>query len=57
MTTSQRRMAVAMGTQQSHVSDMESGRYGFSIDTMERYANALGYVVVYDLIAPDELEA
>lgn len=55
-TTSQREMARAMGTQQSHVSDMESGRHGISLDSLERYANALGYVVVYDLKLPEELE-
>jgi transcriptional regulator with XRE-family HTH domain len=59
-TTSQRKMAMLMDTSQSHVSEMESdvlGRKdGPGIEILERYANALGYVIRYDLVTPEELE-
>lgn len=58
---SQREMARRMGTQQSHISDLESGATdrvdGVGVEILERYANALGYVVRYELMLVEELEA
>jgi transcriptional regulator with XRE-family HTH domain len=56
----QREMAQRMGTTQSHVSELESGAKnrvdGPGIEILERYANALGYVIVYDLKRVEEME-
>lgn len=56
----QRVVAERMGIVQSYVSDLERGmRSGSStpsIDSLERYANALGYVIVYDLKKVEEME-
>lgn len=52
-TTTQKGMAEAMGTQQSHISDLETGVTGYPrIDVLQRYAKALNYVVVFDLERP-----
>lgn len=53
---SQTEMARRMGTAQTHVSELESGYHAPRIESLERYANALGYVVIYDLKRVEEME-
>lgn len=53
---SQAELAWRMGTAQTHVSELESGYHIPSVDILERYANALGYVVTYDLKRVEEME-
>lgn len=54
---SQYEMARRMDTSQSHISDVEKETRTWSeIDILERYANAMGYVIVYDLKRVEEME-
>jgi transcriptional regulator with XRE-family HTH domain len=40
---SQKQLADAMGTVQSHVSELENGRIGMGVEMLLRWAGALGF--------------